>query len=164
MIIDPDEAVFPSNAVGLIRDTMQTIDADLFVTGRQLRETDPNESIGVFPVTWTPHEDSYEMRGGVRGSEPTLQQYVIGIQGCVKDMEETRGLIRHAAMSKIIRTMLYRDPTLAVSLRALSVSAIGGIERTQRYGIRGARYLSSEIEGEWIYLSTLEFWLDTEIA
>jgi hypothetical protein len=162
-IFNPDFTCFPNNAVIAIRDSIQQIDPDLYVTTRRLRPSDPNEAAGVWPSQWRPQEDSYEMRGPlVASSEPTLQRYIIGVECSVKDADEARGLIRHAAFAKTVRGILYRDPTLAVSLRALSVSLLGETERTGRWGISNQRYLSNEIEGSWIYLSTLEFWIETE--
>ncbi len=162
MVFQPDDSCFPNNAVLAIRDTMQGIDEALFVTTRQLRPSDPNEALGVFAMQWNPNEDSYELRGTEFGAEPTVQRYNIGVQCAVKDMDEERGLNRHAAFAKTVRAMLYRDPDLAVSLRSLTVSLLGETERTMRYGIRTQRYMSTEIEGTWLYLATLEFWLETE--
>lgn len=95
-------------------------------------------------------------------SEPTISTYVIGVQAFVKDFSEERGLARHSVLSKMIRSMLYRDAPLRVGLSALSVTMNDSVERSQRWGIRAQRYLSNEIDGNFLYLSTLEFWLDTE--
>ena len=94
--------------------------------------------------------------------EPTLQQYLITVQAFVKDMDEERGLATHSVLSKMIRSMLYRDDPLRVALGSLSVTTDNSIERTQRWGIRQQRYFSNELSGSWLYLSTLEFWLETE--
>lgn len=162
-MIDATEPVFPNNAVALIKTAMQTIDVDLRIYGRPLRSSDPAQSVGVFPQLWQPDEGSHEMRGGPAGpSEPTLSQYQIAIQGFIKDLAEERGLASHSVLSKLIRTTLYRDTSLMVALRALTVTMNGSTERTQRYGVKSARYLSNEINGNFLYLSTLEFFLETE--
>jgi hypothetical protein len=110
-----------------------------------------------------PDESSFEMRGAPLGRhEPTLQQYLITVQGFVKDMDEERGLDVHAVLSKRLRAMLYRDDPLRVGLLALSVVMNGSTERAKRFGVRTQRYVSNEINGSWLYLSTLEFWLETE--
>jgi hypothetical protein len=161
-LIPADETVFPANVIKLIQASIQQYDDGLFVTNRHLRPSDPNESCGVFPVQWQPDNESLEMRGALGASEPTIQRYSIGVEVFVKDADEIRGLIRHAMFAKIVRALLYRDDALRVSLQALSVTLLGTTERMGRYGIRTARYISNEISGSWLYVSTLEFWFETE--
>lgn len=162
-MITADATHFPYNAVSLILEGVERLDEDLFVTNRPLRESDPNQSVGVFGMQWMPDEESFEMRGLAGGiSEPTLSRYIISLQACIKDMDEVRGAQTHATLAKMIRTMLYRDEALRVALRQLSVTMSGSVERTQRFGVQTQRYLSNELQGAWLYLSTLEFWLETE--
>lgn len=163
MPIDDSVDVFPNNAVTVIKDRFQTLASDLFIIGRPLRETDATQSVGVFGSTWQPDEESYEIKGGVLGSEPTLQRYAIGVQGFVKDMDEQRGLRVAGVLGKMLRAMLYRDSAMGVSLRALQVTMLGSTERLTRYGVRNQVYDSNEIpKGTWLYLSTLDFWIETE--
>jgi hypothetical protein len=164
-VIAVDYTQFPYNAVNLIAARAQTLDADLFVTKRPLRESDPIQSIGVFGQQWMPDEDSYEMRGLPGGvHQPTLSSYLLGIQAFVKDGDEERGAATHGTLSKMVRTMLVNDPTLRVGLRSLSVTTSGSTERTQRFAVRTQRYLSNELSGSWLYLSTIELWLETETS
>lgn len=165
MPIVGDEAVFPNNVVDLVaaRCVALNLDPDMFVTKRPLRESDPNMAIGVFAVQWTPDEASYEMRNGPTGpSEPTLQNYLITLQSFVKDMDEERGFAKHSVLSKRMRTMLYRDAPLRVGLAGLSASDDGSTETLKRWGLRQTRYFSNELNQLWLYLSNLEFWLETE--
>lgn len=156
-------SVFPNNAVFHISTRLQSLDSDLFVARRPLRSSDPVQSIGVYAISWQPNEESYEMKGALPSiHEPTLQRYLIGIQAFVKDMDEENGLIVHAVLSKLVRTMLYRDEPLRVLLRSLSVLLTGSTERTQRFGISSQRFVGNEIGGAFLYLSTLELWLETE--
>jgi hypothetical protein len=112
-----------------------------------------------------PDDDSFEMRGLPSGiHEPSLSSYLIGIQAFVKDGDEERGAAVHGTLSKLVRTMLVNDATLRVGLRSLSVTTSGITERTQRFGVRTQRYLSNELSGSWLYLSTIEFWLETETS
>jgi hypothetical protein len=158
-----DGPVFPSNAIDLTKTRAALIDPDLFVTGRPLRESDPVQSVGVFGTRWLPDEESYEMKGAPAGRhEPTLQSYLITVQGFVKDMDEERGLIVHSILSKKLRAMLYRDDPLRVGLLALSVNMSGSTERATRFGVRTQQFVSNELNGSWLYLSTLEYWLETE--
>ena len=162
MIVE-NQNVFPNNVVELVTARTRLLDTDLWVTNRLLREPDPNNSVGVFAAQWLPEENSYEMVAAPVGRhEPTLQQYIITVQAFVKDMDEERGLATHSVLSKMIRSMLYRDDPLRVALGSLSVTTDSSIERTQRWGIRQQRYFSNELSGSWLYLSTLEFWLETE--
>lgn len=164
-MISGNETVFPNNAVNLIAArAAQFIDPpDLTVLKRSLRPSDPIESLGIYSAFWNPNESSFEMRGGNPTiPEPTLQQYSIFIEAFIKDMDEPRGLAKHSVLSMLVRAMLYRDASLLVSLRALSVSVNGITERTARLGVRTQRYSSNEIEGAFLYLSVIEFFLETE--
>ena len=162
-MITNETEVFPNNAISLIKTRVQLLDKDLFVAGRPLRSSDPNQSVGVFGAQWLPNEDSYEMLGGPEGRhEPTLQNYLVTVQAFVKDADEERGLATHGVLSKMIRAMLYRDDPLRVALRSLSVQMSGSTERLTRFGVRQQRYFTNEISGSWLYLSNLEFWIETE--
>lgn len=163
MIVASD-AVFPNNAVLVIAEHLKTLDADLFVTKRPLRKTDPNQSVGVYATYWSPNEDSYESRGIPSAHEPTLNNYIIGIEAYIKDGDEERGLSAHSVLSSSIRAMLYRDPELLVALRSLIAVTAQSKERLQRFGIRTQRYSSNELQGSFLYLSVLEIWLETEIS
>ena len=163
-MIEANEAVFPNNVVNLVAVRFGLLDSDLFITRRPLRHTDAEQAIGVFGSTWSPNAESYEMKGASSPgpSEPTLQNYIITVQAYVKDMDEERGHSAHSVLSKTIRTMLYRDEPLRVGLGALSSSMFGSVERLQRWQVRNQRFNSNELQGDWLFLSTLELWLETE--
>lgn len=163
-MITADESVFPNNAVSLLKTRFDLIDPELEVFRRPLRNTDPVQSVGVFGTLWRPDEESYEIRDmpSPGPSEPTLQRYSMMIQALVRDMEEERGLIVHSVLATLLRSMLYRDNPLRVGLASLSSTLSGSTETTKRWGLGQTRYLSNEIRGEWLFLSTLEFWLETE--
>jgi hypothetical protein len=169
-VIQSDNAVYPNNVVEIIATRAALLDDEpdpnnrVVVLKRPLRNTDPIQSIGVFGTQWTFDPDSFEFRGTPQHgpSEPTLQRYTLGLQAFVKDMDEVRGLYTHSVLTKMIRSMLYHDDPLRVALSALSVSMDGSTESTKRWGISQTRYLSNEISGEWLYLSTMDFWLETE--
>lgn len=165
-MITSDITVFPNNAVDLVQLRASLLDPDLAVFRRPLRDSDPNQSVGVFATQWLPDEDSYEMKGNLLGqgstSDPTLDRYSIAVQGFVRDMDEERGLATHSVLSEMLRTMLYRDDALRVGLSSLSTVLNGVQKHTKRWGISTQRYFSNELQGSWLYLSTLEFWLETE--
>lgn len=165
MALTADETIFPNNIVKAISLAMKRIDEDVRVFKRPLRNTDPNQSVGISAAGWTPDPSSLEMQAlGMPASQlPTIQEYTFNLQAFVKDTEEERGLALHAAMSQRVRSVLYTDPDLQVILSKLSVNLDGGwVEGMRRWGIRGARYFSGEISAQMLYLSTLEFWIETE--
>lgn len=165
-MITADEPVFPNNIVDLVHTRSVLIDSDLYVCKRPLRESDPVQSVGTFATQWLPDDDSHEMKGGILGGgfghDPSIERYLVAVQAFVKDMDEERGLAVHSVLSEKLRTMLYRDEALRVGLSTLNTNLNGVQKRTTRWGISTQRYFSNELQGSWLYLSTLEFWLETE--
>ena len=97
-------------------------------------------------------------------AEPTAQQYILTVQAFIRDGDPERGLAVHSVLSALVRRVLYRDNTLRVALQGLSVTDSGGItEILKRWKVRSQRYFNNDIDGQWLYLSTLEFWMETEI-
>lgn len=152
-------AVFPNNAIELIWTRAKDLyEPDLNILRRPLRSTDGTQSIGVHPTDWVPDETSWEFTS----KEPTIQRYIIRIQALCKESDEEKGIAIHSVMSKAIRSLLYNDNPLQVGLDMLSVTMNGVTERIQRRGISRQRYLSNEINGLFVYLSVLDFYLETE--
>lgn len=163
MTIVADTAVFPNNIIQEIKTQVQLLDVDLFVISRPLRNSDPSQSVGVTASMWTPDSESLEMKGIPLGQqEPTLQRYITNIQAFIKNMDEEAGISEHATLSNMLRRMLYSDSTLRVQLGSLVWTDGVKTERAQRWGILNQRFVSNEISGEWLYLSNLEFWLETQ--
>ena len=164
-MLSADEAVFPNNVVKYVSLAMEQIDPDVRVFQRSLRNTDPQQSIGVFAQAWGPDQESLEMQGiGAPSPQlPTIQEYVLGAQAFVKDSQEERGLAVHSVLAQRVRSVLYTDPNLQIVFRDLSANLEGGLtESMRRWGVRTARYFSGEIDAQMLYLSTLEFWIETE--
>lgn len=158
-IFDERTAVFPNNVAKLIQARITDLYGDdLDVFGRRLRLTDNTCSVGVAPDLWVPDESSFEFAS----MEPTVSTYTVWIQCFIKNSDEEQGVKEHSVLSKVLRTMLYRDAPLAVGLNSLSVNMMGATERIQRRGIRRAQYLSSELQGNWLFLNTLEYYIETE--
>lgn len=168
MITGTEEA-YPSNIVDLVATRLALIDDEINVVRRPLRVEDLEQSIGVFPSLWTPDPESYEIWGVQPGNapgstEPSIGRYVVGIQAFVKDFDEELGLAKHSILSTIIRGILYRDQSLSIALASLNVEVAGVRERTKKWGVTTQRFINNEIgNNEWLFLSTVEFWLDTEI-
>jgi len=164
-MIEVTSSVFPTNVIEVIEIPLKGIDPDIQVFKRPLRNTDPQQSIGIFAQMWDPDEESFEMMGvdNAHPQMPTLQRYVYGIQAFVKDGDEERGLATHAYLAGSIRRVLYTFPPLRVALASLKVEfQDGSAEKLTRWGIRTARYFAGEIDGVNLYLATLEFWVETE--
>lgn len=162
---DNIEDVFPNNIVKYVALAMKNVDPDIQIFPRPLVNSDPQQSIGVFAQTWGPDPESVEMIGGMTPGPqvPSIQEYTLGVQGFVKHPQREVGLAIHAAMSQRIRRVLYTDPNLQVLLAQLSVDLDDGwTEAMRRWGVRTARYHSGEIDAQMLYLSTLEFWIETE--
>jgi hypothetical protein len=158
---NPSSLPFPENVVAELQ--MTFIEQNLFpfdtVLARPLRPTDPAVSLGMFAVDWVPDDRSHEV-GRTHG--PTLSTYVFAVQGLIRHGDEQSGLRLHSILAKNIRSMLDRNQGLHVRLAGLSEASLGVAERAQRWGVRGQRFANNEVGGSFIYLSTTEFWLETE--
>lgn len=160
-MIEASDSVFPNSIISVLASATKNLDSDLYVTRRPLRSSDPNQSVGIFPGQWVPEERTQEM-GRTNPGEPTMQQYVVGIQAFIKDGDEEIGLARHSTLSYGIRSMLYRDAAIRVGFQSLSYTSNGVTERLRRWGVRSQRFISNELSGSWLYLSTLEVWAETD--
>jgi hypothetical protein len=58
--------------------------------------------------------------------------------------------------------VLYRDTTLRIAFPQLVVTDLGVTERVKRWGVQQQRFFSNELAGTWVYLSNLEFFIETE--
>ena len=157
--------VFPSNVVQIVVARLKQKYPRTGVLARPLRHTDPTQSIGVFPTEWMPDTDSYEFMQTPEprpAGHPTVQMYTINIQSFVKDMEAERGIRIHSLMSKAMRSLLYYDNPLAIGLQSLRVEMDGTAEVLQRRTIIRQKYISNEIDGAFLYLSTLQYSIETE--
>jgi hypothetical protein len=167
-VIDASASIFPNNVVDLVSIAFSGIDPDdeIGIFRRPLRNSDPQQSIGIHAQLWDPQDDSIEFMGqgtNLSPQRPTLQRYYYGAQAFVKDGDEERGLAVHATLSHRVRSVLYTHTPLKVALTGLKVMFEDGTEEVlQRWGISNARFYSGEIEGTNLYLSTLEFWVETE--
>jgi len=163
-MIVADSTQFPHNVVDLLVTRFELIDTDLAeaVFARPLRPSDPVQAIGVNAVLWTPEQESLEMRG-MHNMEASLNRYLITVQGFIKDMDEERGLNVHSTLARLLRSILYNDAPLREALVSLTaIPSIGKVEAPQRWGVRQQRFFSNELDATWLYLSVLEFWLETE--
>jgi hypothetical protein len=161
-------AEFPMNVANTIALALEVIDPDVQIFRRPLRTTDPIQCISVVEVDWDP-TDSMEMRGKDKPAEPTIQRYTIGVQAMVKDMEEQRGIVVHSKLARRVRHVLYRDEDLRIALREsrIQYGDFGEMstETLQRHGIAGQQFMANRPpRGGFVFLSTVEFWFETQIS
>jgi hypothetical protein len=163
MAIEGSSALFPNNIVLVLADNLEFLDnPDTPVLKRRLYSTDPVSCIGVTAFMWTPDQSSYEMRGPAYAGVPTISRYDVTVQCMIRDMEEERGLRKHAELTKRVQKFIMGDATLRGSLHALTSSLYGINERLKKWHIENSRYLAEEVSGEFIYLSTSTVRLETE--
>lgn len=156
---------FPNNYVVLLASAFVNIDSDLRVFRRPLRANDGVQCVGVFAAQWDPDPESYEMQGAGQGrNEPTVQRYICTVQGFVQDMDEERGLAVHALLSRKIRSIVYGNEALRLGLQSLYADDYGSRERSARWYVERQRFLSSEVQGNFLYFSSLEINFETEIG
>jgi hypothetical protein len=158
-LFDETTEVFPSNAIELISTRTEMLYPDLFVIQRMLNTGDPTQSVGIYPLSWAPNEASFETGGY---EEPTLQKYTIGVQAWVIDADPVKGIRVHSVLSKVMRSLLYNDAPLRIGLDQLQITMFGKTEKIQRRGVARTRYLSNEVKGNFMHLSTIEYWLETQ--
>lgn len=126
------------------------------VLARPLRPTDPDVSIGVYLVDWTPRD--YQ----IGQNDPVVGLYEFRVDLLVKHIEEMQGRTLSAKYAKMIRTMLYGDGDLRVALSQTTEEFNGLVERVQKCGVRVQRFLNNEIKGTFLYLASSEFYVETE--
>ena len=151
-----DIGIFPTNIVAVLRDYLLTLSSVDQVFARPLRPEDPHRSVGIVAGMWTPEDYN------IGQHDPATAQYTLAIQALTKNTDEQEGIAHHTVLGKNIRHMLYRDPAFRVALSGLTEAVLGTIERVQRWGVRTQRFRSNEISGAWLYLTTTEFWVETE--
>ena len=157
-LFDDTLIVFPNNVIELVATRITTLYPELLVVKRPLKSSDNTQSVGLFPSDWLPDTSSFEMPS----KEPTVQVYLIQLQTFCKEFDEAKGIATHSVMSKVMRSLLYNDLPLQVGLNTLSVTMNGATEKIQRRGVNRQKYLSNEIDGQFLYLSTLEYYIETE--
>jgi hypothetical protein len=164
-MIDDTTAAFPNNIVLALNPKIKEIDVDLTVLDRPLRPTDPNQSVGVFGSLWDPNPQSAEI-GHLPpgyGSEPTLSQYQVILQTLVKHGDVVKGLNISSILARELRLMLYRNAALQITFGQMNVTDSHGVESLRRWGIRDQQYISNEIDGTFVFVSTLDCYFETEM-
>lgn len=151
-----DVECFPANIVSAVLLSVEDVEGIEAVVGRPVRPLDPNACAGVYAVDWLPQDYS------IGQHEPAIAKYCVNIQVLIKHMNEEEARLQHSVLSKRVRTMVSRDTDFRVRLAALSETSMGVTERAQKWSVRAQRFLSNEIEGQFLFLSTMELVVDVE--
>lgn len=150
-VIDPDPTAFPP-----VAGTTTSIP----IARRPLRYMDPERSVGLHVVDWTPDPNSVQMGQ----AELALNTYLVRIQNLVKHSDEEEGRNLYVLDAKMVRVILYRDTALRVRLGSLNETIMGTQERFKRMGIRNQRFLNNELSGQFVFLATTDVWIETEVT
>lgn len=154
--IIPAPVAFPANIVQALKETIGASPAIDVCVGRPLRTIDVNASLGIYAVDWT-------AKNYILGQDETNDsEYHIRIQVLIKHAQEDEGLVQHSMLSKYVRAMVVRDATTRQRLAALSETSMGITERFQKAQVRTQRFLSNEIQGEFLFLSTMDLIVTVE--
>lgn len=151
---------FPFVFSDAIVDTLKYWLPSHMIVPRPLRMTDGAASIGVYPSTWTDVPGTKEI-GHIESAE---NRYVMKIQTMRKSMQESEGRALFANDSKLVRVILYRDPDLRLRLGGLQETLLGSVETVQRFMVARQNYESSELSGQFVYLSVTDYFIDTSIT
>ncbi len=149
--------MFPDNIVQAFKTALLTLPGITTAVGRPLRMIDPNASVGVFAEEWLPGE-----WGIGQPREPLDNRYGIKIQLLIKHANEEEARAQHSVLSKSIRVMVYRNSALQLALPQLSETSDGVRETVLKWDVRAQRFISNEIEGEFLFLSSTEVIVTTE--
>ena len=123
MIDNPGDIFFPYNAIFVIENaTKVAIDNSLHFERRRLIASDPNDTVGIAPVSWNP------VAGEIGRMESSIQLYTLYIQTLIVDPDEARGLQTHSFFAKRMREMLVRYGPLRV--------ALGSLETVDPFGVK----------------------------
>lgn len=164
-MIEPDVGSFPNNIVMALKDELQAIDPEITILTRPIKKGDPLQCFSIVASAWQPDLNSQEfvgMGGGHTG--PTLSQYVVSIQTFNQDMDEERGLAVQAAMATAVRLKLSRDIDVRVALAQLASNNFGYSERFTRSYVQTQRFISNEVSGQFLFLSSTELVVETEVS
>lgn len=149
---------FPDNIAAALADHFGEEFPGATVVQREIRPTDPNETIAVHVIDWRP------LDWEIGNRDVSLSRYAIQVETMHRHADESEGRVAQARLAKNIRAMLYRDSGLRVRLTSLSENMLGTTERLKRWGVQLQRYHSNQLSGQFIFISVTELWVETEMA
>ena len=158
-MIHSDKTKYPANVIQAIYNRLSDIDVEIPVFQRRLKTDDSIQCIGVYPIRREIDEKSFEM-GNKFG--PTIEKYCIGIQLAVKNVDMQQGQADHLELFELVDDILYNDASFRLTLPELSTVSNNSVRRQfMLCGVENVRFLSTDFQGDWYYLATLEFFVTT---
>ncbi len=134
--------------------------ATVGVFGRDLQATDPDLSIGVVPLQWTPGSQS------IGGNEPDYGRYIFSVTTMLKAPTRIVGERLSGIFVGRVRNALYRHKPLLDALQA--VSALDDVtdmrERYLKHGLSNIDFADSAVSKGFVFFSQAEFFIESEVA
>lgn len=155
----PEQSPFPMAFVDIIASRVKFNFDGSPVEKRPISPIDPDGTIAIFPEDWLP---STEIEIGRSNFEPTFATYKLAIQNVTIHGDLELGRAHHAADSKALRAMLYRDQTLHVGLGGLEETFMGSVERVKKYRVTRQNFQSARLDLSFYYLCKTEIQIETE--
>lgn len=148
--------MFPTNVIDVLHPLMEQLDGIKHVYKRQIEPVDPDSSLGLTYFDWTPEDLE------LGGFGPTLSTYRFGAQVMVKHTNEEDGTRLHVELATRVRRAFWQDLSVRAALSALVVEDGDWKERVQRWGVTQQRFASDQVDRQFLFLSMLEFFVQTE--
>lgn len=156
---------YPYVVIAAVKPVLIDLDGVKDVFGRVVSPNDPNGSVGIYPVDWTP--TAYEIG---MPFDPSLTAYHYGVDVLIKHSSEEEGSQVHAELSSRVRRALQGSGAIRTALGGLSVAHPGddlaspSIERVLRWNVTRQTYAAVEINRTMAFLSVTNFDVDTETS
>lgn len=164
-MIEAGSIEFPNNVIEVLVaripsfvDPLSALDKRVKALKRPLRQTDPQQCVGVFPAMKRPDVTSNE----IGFTAPTLNRYSVIMQSMVKSTDEAEAISVHSILANRLTRMFHHDSILNAGLTGLGITVDNIRERLQRRGIELQRYLDNQVEGTFVRTSWIECWIETE--
>lgn len=158
----PTDLPFPDCIMATISQKLITLDGVKNIEYRALSVDDPAMTAAIDAIEWNPGDE--EIAGHPVGLMPSMADHIIRIQHNVKHSSTEQGAQIHRSTAREIRTMLYADADLAVSLRQLSRTAGGVTERMLKFKPTGQQLASNRISGAFVSVSVTDYQFTTEMV
>ena len=127
---------------------LKGVDGVEHVYKRELRVTDPSNSMMIQTFDWTPMDWAMG-----QPALPCRSVYTTNIQTLVKHTDEQAARYKSKGLTKALRLMLHTDGNLLTELLSLTDDSFGITERISKVRVLNQRYFSDEEQGVFGYVS-----------
>ena len=151
--------MLPLQFVDSIIEAMKRIMGTAYnVQAEPLDPLSQDKSIAVFPISWTPEQESVL----IGNKEPALNHYQLKIQNLTIDGDIRVAYDSFTNDQRKIRAILYRDATLSVSLGAMQEVYLGSRESFKRMHVVRQVTLPGRRNLAMYFLCETDIQIDTE--